>query len=62
MALGQPQTDLRALILKIALWAARIPLAVLAIFIAGCVGFLGYYLVLRVTQYVWVRWLQNPWY
>jgi hypothetical protein len=62
MAIGQPQIDVWALILRIAKWATRIPLAALAIFIAACMGFLGFYLVLRITQWVWVNWLQNPWY
>ena len=61
MAMGQPQIDLWALILKIAQWAARIPLAALVIFTTGCVGFLGFYLVLRITQWLWINWLQNPW-
>mgnify|MGYP001112632344 CR=1 FL=1 len=61
MPLGQPPIDLWALILKIAQWAARIPLAALVIFSAGCVSFLGFYTVLRATQYIWSHWLKNPW-
>jgi hypothetical protein len=62
MPLGQPQIDLWTLVLQIAKWAARIPLAALAIFSAGCVAYLGFYLVLRVTQWAWFNWLQKPWY
>jgi hypothetical protein len=61
MALGQPQIDLWASILKIAQWAARIPLAALVIFTAGCVSFLGYFFMLRCTQWAWTHWLKNPW-
>jgi len=62
MPLGQPQIDLWTLILQISKWAARIPLAALVIFSAGCLAFLGFYFVLRVTQWAWFNWLQKPWY
>lgn len=61
MPLGQPQIDLWAIILRILQWCARIPLASLIIFTAGCLAFLGFYFVLRVTQWIWVNWLQQPW-
>jgi hypothetical protein len=61
MPIGQQQIDLWALILRIAKWAARIPLAALVIFTAGCTAFLGFYFVLRVTQYAWTHWLKTPW-
>jgi len=63
MAMGQPPiTNWWTLVLTIAQWAARIPLAALAIFAAGCVAYLGFYLVLRTTQWIFFRWLQSPWY
>jgi hypothetical protein len=61
MAMGQQQMDFWALILKIAEWAARIPLAGLAIFAAGCGAYLGFYFLLRTTQYVYWHWLSRPW-
>ena len=62
MPMGQQQIDVWGLVLKIAKWAARIPLAALVIFSAGCLAFLGFYTVLRSTQWVWFKWLQHPWY
>lgn len=61
MPMGQPQIDLWALVLRIAQWAARIPLAALVIFTAGCVSYLGFYFMLRVTQWLWRNYLQYPW-
>ena len=61
MPLGQPVIDLWTLILRIAKWAARIPLAVLVIFAAGCVSYLGFYFVFRATVWLWENFLKNPW-
>jgi len=61
MPMGQPPIDFRALILKIAQWCARIPLAALVIFTAGCVGFLGVYFMFRLTEWLWEHYLKNPW-
>lgn len=62
MPMGQQQIDLWTLILRILQWCARIPLAALVIFTAACLSFLGFYFVLRATQWLWVKWLQFPWY
>lgn len=62
MAMGQPPiNDWWTLVLVIAKWAARIPLAGLAIFTAGCMAYLGFYFVLRVTQWAYSNWLSSPW-
>jgi hypothetical protein len=62
MPLGQPPiTDWWTVALKVAQWAARIPLAALAIFAAGCASYLGFYFILRLTQWTFANWLSQRW-
>jgi hypothetical protein len=61
MVMGQQQIDVWGFILKLGQWAARIPLAGLAIFATACGSYLGFYFLLRLTQWVYWHWLSKPW-
>lgn len=40
---------------------ARIPLAILAITCAGCLGFMLFMVLFRITQWTWRHWFSMPW-
>ena len=61
MQMGQQRVDLWAMVLRIAKWAAQVPLAILVIFTAGCFCYLGFYFVWRVTMWVFENYLKYPW-
>lgn len=61
MPMGQQRIDLWGLVLRVAQWAAKIPLAVLVIFAAGCLGYLGFFFVFRATVWLFENFLKNPW-
>jgi hypothetical protein len=52
----QVPTDLWQVVLRILLWAVRIPLCLLAVFTAACISLIGFLIVYRVTVGI-VMWL-----
>jgi hypothetical protein len=49
------------LILKMFALATKIPVAILFMFTAGCLAFLGFFLAYRFTAFIFSRCLSHPW-
>ncbi len=58
---SQPPVNLWEAILIMFRWACRIPLACLFVLTLGCGAFLGFMFVLRLTVWVFDRWLAHWW-
>ena len=61
MALGQKPQMIWSAILTATLFLARLPIALMVIAAAGCLGWLGLMFALRVTQFLYDRFLDHPW-
>ena len=53
--------DWHALAIKIVKLAARTPLIALAIFAAGCVAFMSGLFLYRLTEFLYLKYLAEPW-
>ena len=42
-------------------WCARVPVAIGVVVGAACLSFISIMCVIRVTQFVYRRWLAHPW-
>ncbi|OHB49697.1 MAG: hypothetical protein A2Y10_05945 [Planctomycetes bacterium GWF2_41_51] len=62
MAINQTQnSDLLQIIIKMCAGIVRIPIIIMIIIAACCIGFTGIVLCIRVTGWVFSRFLANPW-
>jgi hypothetical protein len=62
MAIQMPQVpqDLWQTVLNVFAWAWRIPVACFVVFTCGCIGFLGFVFVYRVTSFIYRTYLAAP--
>jgi len=62
MAIQIPQApqDLWQTILNVFAWAWRIPVACFVVFTCGCIGFLGFVFVYRLTSFIYRTYLSVP--
>ena len=49
------------IILRVFAWAARIPVACVIVFTAGCLAFLAFLFVFRLTAWIFRSVLAHPW-
>ena len=61
MALGQRPLMWWGIVLQVAKWAARLPIAALVIVAAALFSWLGLFFLWRASWWIYEHWLQNPW-
>ena len=61
MALGQVPQNVWGVILEIAKFFARLPVALLVIVMAAFFSWLGFWFIFRLTEYIFTHWLQKSW-
>lgn len=64
MSLGKmnfQNLDWHALVIKILKLAGRAPLIALAIFSAGCIAFMTGLFLYRLTEFIYLKYLAEPW-
>lgn len=59
--MNQTPTDIWQIMLRVFAWAARIPVACMVVFSAGCLSFLLFVLIYRITVWIYFTLLQSPW-
>jgi hypothetical protein len=61
MAIGQTPTNWWQIGLDILRIIARLPLAIVVIFGAGCLGWLTFWMIWRITEYLYCNFLNHTW-